>query len=278
MTTRTGIAGVTFPRSPANLVFKVGGSINPVAADEVDIGERRGRGTGDQRTVLRDGDELHAPLRRAVRGPFTSGTFGVAGTEPGAATCSGTTCGAYVSFDTTPATRTVLMKVGISFVSTADAAQNLHAEDPGWSLTHVVDQATPPGTRSWRMAVGGGMPAEEHTFYTALYHSLLFPNVVSDVTGTTPAATARSTPTTHGGVRQLLGVGHLPGRDPADRPSVLTPSATWSSPSSTTPSRRVAAQVGHRRRRRVADERRLGRPDHRRRLRHGRANFDSRRH
>ena len=28
--------------------------------------------------------------------------------------------------------------------------------------------------------MGGGTPAEQHTFYTALYHSLLFPNVVSD--------------------------------------------------------------------------------------------------
>ena len=34
-----------------------------------------------------------------------------------------------------------------------------------------------------RVAVGGGTPAEQHTFYTALYHSLLFPNVVSDVNG-----------------------------------------------------------------------------------------------
>ncbi len=34
-----------------------------------------------------------------------------------------------------------------------------------------------------RIAVGGGTPSQEHTFYTALYHSLLFPNVVSDVNG-----------------------------------------------------------------------------------------------
>jgi putative alpha-1,2-mannosidase len=29
----------------------------------------------------------------------------------------------------------------------------------------------------------GGTAAEQHTFYTALYHSFLFPNVVSDVNG-----------------------------------------------------------------------------------------------
>ena len=76
------------------------------------------------------------------------------------------------------------MKVGVSFVSTQDALQNLRAEDPGWSVQGVGAQAQ----GRWnallgRIAVGGGTSAEQHTFYTALYHSLLFPNVVSDVSG-----------------------------------------------------------------------------------------------
>ena len=88
-----------------------------------------------------------------------------------------------MTFDTTKE-RQVLMKVGISFVSTQDALQNLRAEDPGWSVQRVGAQAE----RSWnallgRIAVQGGTAAEQHTFYTALYHSLLFPNVVSDVSG-----------------------------------------------------------------------------------------------
>ena len=76
------------------------------------------------------------------------------------------------------------MKVGISFVSTQDAVQNLQSEDPGWSLPRVEAQAD----ARWnallgRIAIAGGTSAQEHTFYTALYHSLLFPNVVSDVNG-----------------------------------------------------------------------------------------------
>ncbi len=76
------------------------------------------------------------------------------------------------------------MKVGISFVSAQDAAQNLQSEDPGWSLPRVEAQAS----EQWnallgRMVIEGGTSAQEHTFYTALYHSLLFPNVVSDVNG-----------------------------------------------------------------------------------------------
>ena len=76
------------------------------------------------------------------------------------------------------------MKVGISFVSTADAAENLKEEDPGWSVQHVAAAAhTEWDAILGRIGVGGGTAAAEHTFYTALYHSLLFPNVVSDVNG-----------------------------------------------------------------------------------------------
>ena len=77
------------------------------------------------------------------------------------------------------------MKVGISFVSTADAS----AEPRGRGSRLVAAPTSPRRpTSSWnallgRIAVGGGTPAEQHTFYTALYHSLLFPNVVSDVNG-----------------------------------------------------------------------------------------------
>ncbi len=81
------------------------------------------------------------------------------------------------------------MKVGISFVSTANAALNLSSEDPGWSVQQIGAQA---GAK-WnallgRIAVGGGTSAQQHTFYTALYHSLLFPNVVSDVNGQYPGS------------------------------------------------------------------------------------------
>ena len=77
------------------------------------------------------------------------------------------------------------MKVGISFVSTQDAA----AEPPGGGsgLVAAAGQrarrriaGTPSSAAS---PSGAARTAEQHTFYTALYHSLLFPNVVSDVNG-----------------------------------------------------------------------------------------------
>ena len=65
--------------------------------------------------------------------PFsTEGTWATS-VSPGSRQCSGTRCGAYVSFGTM-SNKTVLMKVGISFASVADAEANVAAEDPGWSL------------------------------------------------------------------------------------------------------------------------------------------------
>ena len=190
VTARTGIAQVTFPQgTQSNLLFKVGGSINPVSADQVRIvgdNEVEGQVTSGQFCGTGNNYTVHFVAR--FEHPFAAhGTWTATGVDSGNGDCTGTGCGAYVSFDTDSpdaASRTVTMKVALSFVSTPDAAANLEAEDPGWSLSHVADQAT----ARWNQVLGrieaaGGTAAEEHTFYTALYHSLLFPNVVSDDNG-----------------------------------------------------------------------------------------------
>ncbi len=89
--------------------------------------------------------------------------------------------GAYVTF---AAGAPVLAKVGISYVSAANAAANLAAEDPGWSFasTQAAAQA------KWnallgKIAITGGSHAQRVVFYTALYHSLLAPSVFSDDNG-----------------------------------------------------------------------------------------------
>jgi predicted alpha-1,2-mannosidase len=95
-------------------------------------------------------------------------------------------CGAWLSFGRLGRSgrRTVLAKVGISFVSPEGAASNLATEDPGWNVATVSEAAT----AEWnglldRVAVQGGTETAQRTFYTALYHSLLFPSVFSDDDG-----------------------------------------------------------------------------------------------
>ena len=191
VTTRTGIARFAFPAgSPANLLFKVAGSVNPVTAASVQVvGRDEVVGQVSSGQFCGTGTNYTLHFVALFDRPFSSaGTWVSAVVSPGSSSCSGPTCGAFVTFDPS-AGRDVLMKVGISFVSTADARQNLRAEDPGWSLSSVSTRAR----EAWnallgRIAVSGGTPAEQHTFYTALYHSLLFPNVVSDVNGDYPGS------------------------------------------------------------------------------------------
>ncbi|MFI9269705.1 lectin [Kitasatospora sp. NPDC052896] len=93
---------------------------------------------------------------------------------------------ALVSFDTS-ASRTVTARVGISFVSPANARANLAAEqgDTGF------DRLRGAARTAWndllgRIAVAGGGARATRTFYTELYHTLLHPSVLSDVNGQYP--------------------------------------------------------------------------------------------
>jgi predicted alpha-1,2-mannosidase len=186
VTTRTGISSFDFPSgTESNVLFKVADGTNPVTAASVRIvGNHEVAGQVASGQFCGTGTAYTLHFVAVFDRPFSSGgTWENAGVLPGISACAGTSCGSFVTFDTTKE-RDVLMKVGISFVSTADAMQNLRTEDPGWSVQRVATQAQDRWNALLeRVAVRGGTAGEQHTFYTALYHSLLFPNVVSDVSG-----------------------------------------------------------------------------------------------
>jgi predicted alpha-1,2-mannosidase len=191
VTTRSGIGTFTFPRTTdANFLFKVADSAAGVSTSSVQIsGTDEVSGSVTSGQFCQTGTDYTLHFAALFDRPFTSaGTWSAGTTSPGSRQCTGTACGAFVTFD---AARdpVVEMKVGISFVSGANAAANLAAEDPGWSAAAVAARATALWNRDLsRIAVGGGTAAGERTFYTALYHSLLEPNVVSDVNGQYPGA------------------------------------------------------------------------------------------
>ena len=188
-TTRTGIGEITFPSTKsANVLFKVSGSANGLHLSSVQV-QGAHEVTGSVTTGYFCGSlgayTLHfvAQFNR----PFERhGVWDHSRLHPGSSTCSGSfqaACGAWVSFDAT-GDRTVTMKVGVSYVSTANAESNLRSEDPGWSLSAVQQRAT----ASWnamlsRIEVRGGSRSQEQIFYTALYHSLLDPSAFSDDNG-----------------------------------------------------------------------------------------------
>src|SRR5256714_292671 len=113
------------------------------------------------------------------------GTSAAGGTTYGADgyPVAGKGSGAYVAFDTGGAT--VQLRVGISYVSLANAEANLRAENPAGTSLHSVRTHARAGWNSalGRVQVGGGTRSQLMTFYTALYHALLHPNLFSDVNG-----------------------------------------------------------------------------------------------
>jgi predicted alpha-1,2-mannosidase len=90
--------------------------------------------------------------------------------------------GGYVTFDTST-TRSIKVRVGISYVSEANARANLAAENPAGTLFDTVRQQAKDAwnTALGRVQISGGTAAQHTTFYTALYHSLLHPNLAGDV-------------------------------------------------------------------------------------------------
>ena len=78
----------------------------------------------------------------------------------------------------------LLVKVGLSAVSSAGAAANVDAENPGWDFDAVWRQAEDEWERELsKIRIAGGTVAQQRIFYTALYHALLAPNVFMDADG-----------------------------------------------------------------------------------------------
>ncbi|MET0505146.1 MAG: GH92 family glycosyl hydrolase [Luteibacter sp.] len=82
-------------------------------------------------------------------------------------------------------TQAVNVRVGVSYVSAANAKANLDAENPkGTSFEALRDKAVDAwNKRLSQIEIEGGTPDQRTVFYTALYHSLMTPNVFSDVNG-----------------------------------------------------------------------------------------------
>jgi len=76
------------------------------------------------------------------------------------------------------------VKVAISYVSIEGARKNLEAELPGWDFDKVRADAKAAWNKELsKIEVSGGTPEQMTTFYTALYHTAIQPNVFSDVDG-----------------------------------------------------------------------------------------------
>jgi predicted alpha-1,2-mannosidase len=204
---RTGSGRFTYPAgAPAAMLMRVSDSeVGSGAAQvTVDAASRTVSGSvssgnfcGYLGTVnRRDYYTLHfvAVFDRpfAAVGTWTDGELKAGGTSASGGTgygsdgvpAGGKGSGAYVTFDTAQG-GAVNVRVGISYVSAANAAANLQAENPpGTTLETLRDRAR-QAWNGWlgRIQVEGGTRDERVLFYTALYHALMHPNLFDDVNG-----------------------------------------------------------------------------------------------
>jgi len=185
VTTRAGLGRFSFPgTAPANVLFKVAESAaGSNRSAVVVVGDREVDGSVVSGDFCDTSGDYHLYFAARFDTPFTSwGTWHAKTVTAGSRTSDTAQPGAYVRF---PApTRAVEMQVGVSFVSIADARSNIAAERPGWD----IDALRRRDTAAWnqllgRIQVSGGSPADERTFYSELYHTLLHPNVFDDANG-----------------------------------------------------------------------------------------------
>ncbi len=191
-TTRTGFGRFTFPEhSTATVMVNAGSDINGAIVSFIHIDSAAhsvsGAQTGGHFCGYPDVGTVY--FYAVFNRPFEAySTWSGHSLTHGAPNGNGKESGAFLSFDTSKS-RTVLVKVSISYVSIADAKENIEAESP---LSQFSDRDFEDAVRSassnWdsllnRIQVGGGTRTEKETFYSMLYHALLFPSTCSDVNG-----------------------------------------------------------------------------------------------
>jgi predicted alpha-1,2-mannosidase len=99
------------------------------------------------------------------------------------AAITGTNLKAILHFKT-HAQETILVKTGISGVSAASAANNVHAELPHWDFDAVRQQAQAKwAAQIGKIQVRSANKTHKRIFYTALYHLSLGPTLFDDADG-----------------------------------------------------------------------------------------------
>ena len=187
---RAGIGRFVFPAdAPRTFLIKAGSSATvddekrqgdsstvEIRAPDTIVGTVRSGGfcTSDSSYVLYFVLEFDRPF--SATGTWTESV------KPGGTSAAGHKAGVYVSFSS--GAEPVIVKVGLSFVSIDNAADNLRAEIPAWDFAAVHAAARVRWTEMLeRVRVDGGTPKQRTIFYTGLYHMLLSPNLFSDVNG-----------------------------------------------------------------------------------------------
>ena len=206
-TTRTSVERYTFPGGEGNILLNLGegltnesgATVRRVSATEVEGARLLGTFCYNREAVfplyfvLRVSKAPSAsgywkkqrPMTAEAAWDADAGRYKIYGNY--ARELSGDEIGCWFHYDSLAPGEEVQVQIGVSFVSVDNARENLDAEQRGFSFDEVRAQAD----SAWnsylgRIRVEGGSDDEKTVFYTALYHTLLHPNVLSDVNGEYP--------------------------------------------------------------------------------------------
>jgi predicted alpha-1,2-mannosidase len=186
VTERTGHGVFTFPAGQeGTLLFNLGRNGSGVSETGARIeGNRRLSGSVTSGGFCGASNRYRLYFVAEFDRPFKgTGTWKDALVSHGARTVAGARAGAFVSFDTS-SHPDVRMRVGLSYVNMRNARLNLGAENPRRDFETIRARADARWNDALgRMTVRGGTDAERQVFYTALYHTLLHPNIFSDANG-----------------------------------------------------------------------------------------------
>ena len=185
-TIRSGLSRYTFPEGKSNILLNLGiglttqkgGSIKCISDTEVEGFKSIGNFCG-----IKNVQTVYF-VARISKKPNISGVWIDGKDYPGFnREIAGNDIGAYFSFDTEQ-DETIYVKVGVSYVSIANARKNLDAEQPGYDFEKTKLAAE----QAWncelsKIQVEGGTSDDRVKFYTALYHALIHPSISSDVNG-----------------------------------------------------------------------------------------------
>ncbi len=102
---------------------------------------------------------------------------------------AGDEIGCWMNFDNAEG-ETIELQMGVSFVSCANAWENLEAEQ-GHFADRSFEEIRAAAHEQWesdlsKIQVNGGSSRDKEIFYTALYHTLIHPNILNDVNGEYP--------------------------------------------------------------------------------------------
>ena len=99
---------------------------------------------------------------------------------------AGDDIGYWFSFDTREGEQ-IEVRMGVSFTSIENARENLDVEQDGKDFDVIREEAEDKWREDLsRVRVHGGSRDQVTVFYTALYHTLIHPNVLNDVNGEYP--------------------------------------------------------------------------------------------